>query len=174
MTHRDISEMEHLYAPWRDGYVRGEREEGCVFCNISKSPQKDSQNTVLYRDDVCFAVMNKYPYTPGHFMIIPHQHTDSLEALPQENWLHIASLAQKGVLALKKEFKTTSVNIGMNLGDAAGAGIAEHIHMHLLPRWHKDTNFITAIGDARVYSVDFSEIYDRVKSAFLRELKDSF
>lgn len=159
--------MEHLYAPWRGDYVRGKEKGGCVFCNISENPDKDEEHTVLYRDEICFAVMNKYPYTPGHFMIIPHQHTDSLEALPCEHWLHIAALAQKGVAALKSEFHTSSVNIGMNLGEAAGAGIAEHIHLHLLPRWHRDSNFITAIGDTRVYSVDFDEIYKRVKRAFL-------
>lgn len=162
--------MEHLYAPWRNDYVRDKEKGGCVFCNISANPDKDKEHTVLYRDEICFAVMNKYPYTPGHFMIIPHQHTDSLEALPAEHWLHIAGLAQKGVAALKSEFHTNSVNIGMNLGEAAGAGIAEHIHLHLLPRWHKDSNFITAIGDARVYSVDFDEIYERVKGAFLAHL----
>lgn len=162
--------MEHLYAPWRNDYVRGKEKRGCIFCNISKNPDKDEEHTVLYRDEICFAVMNKYPYNPGHFMIIPHQHTNSLEALPPEHWTHIAALAQKGVAALKEEFRTDSVNIGMNLGEAAGAGIAEHIHLHLLPRWHKDCNFITAIGDTRVYSVDFCEIYKRVKRAFLSKL----
>jgi len=162
--------MEHLYAPWRIDYVKGKEKEGCVFCEISQNPSLDKEQRVLYRDEICFAVMNKYPYTPGHFMIIPHQHTDSLEALPAEHWQHIALLAQKGVAALKEEFRTNGVNIGMNLGDAAGAGISEHIHLHLLPRWHKDTNFITTIGDARIYSVDFDEVYERVKSAFLKRL----
>lgn len=165
--------MEHLYAPWRDDYVKGKEKGGCVFCGISKTPEFDAKHHVLYRDEICFAVMNKYPYTPGHFMIIPHQHTDSLESLPSEHWLHIASLAQKGVAALKEAFCTNSVNIGMNLGEAAGAGIAEHIHLHLLPRWHKDCNFITAIGDARVYSVDFEEIYEKVKAAFLQKLEQN-
>jgi ATP adenylyltransferase len=162
--------METLYAPWRDDYVKGKEQGECVFCNISAHPENDDEYMVLYRDEICFAVMNKYPYTPGHFMIIPHRHTDSLEVLPPFDWQHIALLAQKGVAALKEEFHTGSVNIGMNLGEASGAGIAEHIHLHLLPRWHKDTNFITTIGDARVYSVDFLEIYRRVKAAFLKQL----
>ena len=162
--------MEYLYAPWRDDYVKGKEKGGCVFCDISAHTDMDEKNSVLYRDDICFAVMNKYPYTPGHFMIIPHLHTDSLEVLAPEHWLHMAALAQKGVAALKAEFQTDSVNIGMNLGPSAGAGIAEHIHLHLLPRWNKDCNFITAIGDARVYSVDFDEIYVKVKKAFLSRL----
>ncbi len=162
--------MENLYAPWRNDYVKGKEKGGCVFCDISANPQKDEEHAVLYRDEICFAVMNKYPYTPGHFMIIPHLHTDSLELLPPEQWSHIALLAQKGVAALKDAFNAGGVNIGMNLGEAAGAGIAEHIHLHLLPRWHRDSNFITVIGDARVYSVDFAEVYERVKAAFLDRL----
>jgi diadenosine tetraphosphate (Ap4A) HIT family hydrolase len=108
-------------------------------------------------------VMNKYPYTPGHFMIIPHFHTDKLEELDPEIWLRMSSLAQKGVRMLKEGFNARGVNIGMNLGSAAGAGIAEHIHMHLVPRWERDTNFITSIGQNRVYSTDFEKIYIRMK-----------
>ncbi len=162
--------MKYLYAPWRSDYVVDAQKNGCVFCGISADSDKDEENTVLYRDEICFAVMNKYPYTPGHFMIIPHLHTDALEELPASEWAHISLLAQKGVAALKKEFGVGGVNIGMNLGHAAGAGIAEHIHLHLVPRWQKDSNFITTIGDARVYSVDFDEIYVKVKKAFLAEV----
>lgn len=162
--------MEYIYAPWRDAYVTGNGKGGCVFCDISANALNDEENTVLYRDEICFAVMNKYPYTPGHFMIIPHFHTDALEELLPQDWAHMSLLAQKGVAALKKAFGVGGVNIGMNLGHAAGAGIAEHIHLHLVPRWQKDSNFITTIGDARVYSVDFDEIYKKVKKAFLEEL----
>jgi len=109
-------------------------------------------------------VMNKYPYTPGHFMIIPHLHTDKLEALESETWLHMSNLAQKSVRLLKEGFGAHGVNIGMNLGASAGAGIAEHIHMHLVPRFNRDTNFITSIGQNRVYSTDFEKIYEKIKS----------
>lgn len=162
--------MEHLYAPWRDHYVKGGDACGCPFCTISTNPDKDEEHRVLYRDTICFVVMNKYPYTPGHFLIIPHTHTDAIESLPQETWLHMSSLARIGVIALKNEFCAHGVNIGMNLGEAGGAGIAEHVHMHVLPRWPRDTNFITTIGDARIFSVDFDEIYERVKKAFLAQL----
>ena len=153
-----------LYAPWRSEYVSGEKIEGCVFCHISSHPDEDAGLHVLYRDEYCFMVMNKYPYTPGHFMIIPHLHTDKLESLPSETWLHMSNLAQKSVRLLKEGFKAHGVNIGMNLGESGGAGIAEHIHLHIVPRWHKDTNFITAIGHTRVYSTDFEKIYQRIKS----------
>jgi diadenosine tetraphosphate (Ap4A) HIT family hydrolase len=153
-----------LYAPWRDEYINDKKIQGCVFCYISEHKNEDENLHVLYRDEFCFVVMNKYPYTPGHFMIIPHIHTDKLEDLPEDIWLHIASLAQKGVRLLKEGFNAQGVNLGMNLGSAAGAGIAQHIHLHLLPRWKGDTNFITSIGQTRVYSRDFEKIYKKIKN----------
>lgn len=152
-----------LYAPWRNDYVSGKRIEGCVFCHISRHADEDRDLHVLYRDAHCFVVMNRYPYTPGHFMIIPHFHTDKLEALDSEIWLHMSDLAQRSVRLLKEGFGAHGVNIGMNLGDAGGAGIAEHIHLHLVPRWQRDTNFITSIAETRVYSTDFDKIYARIK-----------
>lgn len=151
-----------LYAPWRDEYVTNQKIEGCVFCHISTHDEEDLH--LLYKDEHCFMVMNKYPYTPGHFMIIPHFHTDKLEELDPAVWLHMSGLAQKGVRLLKEGLNAQGVNIGMNLGAAAGAGIAEHIHMHLVPRWQRDTNFITSIGQTRVYSTDFERIYAKIKS----------
>jgi diadenosine tetraphosphate (Ap4A) HIT family hydrolase len=152
-----------LYAPWRNDYVSGEKIDGCVFCHISTHSQDDETLHVLYRDEHCFIVMNRYPYTPGHFMIIPHHHTDALESLDSQTWLHITALAQKGVRLLKESFGAHGVNLGMNLGRAGGAGIAEHIHLHLVPRWERDTNFITSIVETRVYSTDFEKIYLRLK-----------
>jgi diadenosine tetraphosphate (Ap4A) HIT family hydrolase len=152
-----------LYAPWRNDYVTGEKIEGCVFCHISIHSDDDALLHVLYRDEHCFIVMNRYPYTPGHFMIIPHYHTDSLESLDPKIWLHITALAQKGVHMLKESFGAHGVNLGMNLGRAGGAGIAEHIHLHLVPRWERDTNFITSIAETRVYSTDFEKIFLRLK-----------
>jgi len=154
-----------LYAPWRDEYVTNKKIEGCVFCHISTHKDDDKDLHVLYRDEKCFIVMNRYPYTPGHFMIIPHIHTDKLEELDSEVWLHMSNLAQKSVRLLKETLNAQGVNIGMNLGAAGGAGIAEHIHMHLVPRWERDTNFITALAGTRVYSTDFEKIYKVIKDA---------
>jgi len=150
-----------LYAPWRDEYVAGKKIEGCVFCHISKNSDEDLH--ILHKDEHCFIVMNKYPYTPGHFMIIPHFHTDKLEELDAQTWLHMAKLSQECVRLLKEGFGAHGVNIGMNLGKAAGAGIAEHIHMHLVPRFERDTNFITTVAQTRVYSTDFERIYKKLK-----------
>ncbi|MCF6201235.1 MAG: HIT domain-containing protein [Hydrogenimonas sp.] len=157
--------MEYLYAPWRSEYITEEsKPKGCVFCNISSHSEDDEKLHVLFRDDLCFIIMNRYPYTPGHFMIIPHIHTDSLETLPPEIWLRMSRYAQQGVDMLKNGFGAEGVNIGMNLGAAAGAGIAEHIHLHLVPRFSRDNNFITTIGYTRVYSVDFNKIYEKLRS----------
>lgn len=155
--------LDILYAPWRTEYIKEKKNRGCVFCEISKNPSKDEKNHVLFRDDKCFIVMNRYPYTPGHFMIIPHTHLDNLESLDDETWLRMSFLAKRGVKLLKEKFGAEGVNIGMNLGAAAGAGIAEHIHMHLVPRWQRDTNFITSIANTRVYSTDFEKIYQKLK-----------
>jgi len=157
-----FDEKEILYAPWRSEYITGEKIDGCVFCHISSHEQDDENLHVLYRDEHCFVVMNRYPYTPGHFMIIPHHHTDSLEDLDHDVWLHMSALAQKGVRLLKESFNAQGVNIGMNLGSAAGAGIADHIHMHIVPRWRGDTNFITTIGNTRVFGSDFEKIYRQI------------
>ena len=157
-----LNEKDILYAPWRSEYITGKKIEGCVFCHISSHTEEDENLHVLYRDEHCFVVMNRYPYTPGHFMIIPHHHTDALEDLDSEVWLHMSGLAQKGVQLLKESFNAQGVNIGMNLGSAAGAGIADHIHMHLVPRWNGDTNFITTIGNTRVFGSDFEKIYRQI------------
>lgn len=160
-----------LYAPWRDEYVTNQKINGCVFCYISKSEQ-DEELHVLHKDEHCFIVMNKYPYTPGHLMIIPHTHTEALEELESEVWLHMSSLAQKCVKLLKEGFNAQGVNIGMNLGKEAGAGIAEHIHLHLVPRWQRDTNFITSIAQTRVYSTDFEYIYKKILDLIPKYIND--
>ena len=153
---------EILYAPWRSDYITGQQIEGCVFCHISEHTDDDGDLHVLYRDEHCFVVMNRYPYTPGHFMIIPHKHTEALESLDAQTWLRISTLAQQGVRMLKEGLNAHGVNLGMNLGKAGGAGIAEHIHLHLVPRWERDTNFITAVAQTRVYSTDFEQVYRRL------------
>jgi ATP adenylyltransferase len=159
---------EHLYAPWRDDYIDNKEDKttypnNCVFCHIS-TYHDNNEVYVLDKDEHCFIVMNRYPYTPGHFMIIPHYHTDSLEDLNPEVWIHITLLAQKCVKLLKEGLNAHGVNLGMNLGKAGGAGIAEHIHLHLVPRWSGDTNFITSIAGARVYSTDFEAMYQKILS----------
>jgi len=155
--------MEHVYAPWRTGYVM-EPIDGCVFCHIVNHPEKDEAHHVLYRDALCFIVMNKYPYTPGHFMVIPNTHIDNIEYLDEASWIRVSLRVRQGVKLLKEVFGVKGVNIGMNLGDCAGAGIAPHVHYHLVPRWEKDSNFFTTIANSRAYSIDFDEVYQRLKA----------
>lgn len=154
--------METLYAPWRSAYFGEEKGTGCVFCRLSQESSLDEAHTVFYRDELCFAVMNKFPYTPGHFMIIPHAHVDSPTLLDETTWLHLSRLARRGV-ALLEEFGAHGVNHGINIKKSGGAGIPDHLHLHLVPRWSGDTNFITAIGDSRIYGVDFMEIFQTIK-----------
>lgn len=158
--------MEHLYSPWRYAYVTEEKIEGCVFCHISKNLDNEKLQ-VLFSDEHCYVVMNKFPYSPGHMMVIPHIHTDKIEDLPVEVWTAMSLRVQQGVRMLKEIMPCEGCNIGMNLGDAAGAGIAQHVHYHMLPRWSGDTNFISAIGGTRVYPADFEEILLKLKKASL-------
>lgn len=163
--------MEHLYAPWRDAYMKRLGDEECPFCYIVNHPTQDEETKVLYRGEHCFIVMNLYPYTPGHFMVIPNQHTDKLEELDITVWNEINDLVYKCVKMLKAELHVGGINLGMNLGRAAGAGIAEHVHYHIVPRWERDTNFITTIAKTRVYSVDFDDLYRKIKNLIPQYIK---
>ena len=154
--------MDYMYAPWRSAYF-SEKPDGCVFCHISQNSQNDEQFHVLYRDEHCFVVMNRYPYAPGHFMVIPHIHTDAIETLDPLVWQHLSLIVQRCVRMLKEGFHAQGANLGMNLGKSGGAGIAEHVHYHIIPRWIGDTNFITTIANTRVYGSDFEVIYQNIK-----------
>ena len=158
--------MEHICAPWRSEYF-SKKEQGCVFCNVVNHPEKDAQTGVLFRAKRCFGIMNLYPYTPGHFMVIPYVHTDKIESLDEQTWSEMSAYVREGVKILKRELNAAGVNIGMNLGKAGGAGIAEHVHYHLVPRWSGDTNFITSIAEVRVNGVPFTPLYEKLKAAFV-------
>lgn len=155
--------MEHVYAPWRYSYVSEEKIEGCVFCHIAKNLEDDKLQ-VLFSDEYCYVVMNKYPYSPGHMMVVPHFHTSNIEDLESDVWIQMSIRARQGVKLLKEVMPCEGVNIGMNLGKAAGAGIEQHVHYHMLPRWLGDTNFISSIGGTRVYPANFDEIFNKLKN----------
>ncbi|CZE48356.1 HIT family protein [Campylobacter geochelonis] len=157
--------MEYLCAPWRSEYFSSKKCE-CPFCDAINSPEFDEKNGVLFRAKHCFGIMNLYPYSPGAFMVIPYKHTDKIEELSQEAWLEMSHFVRCGVEILKKRVHARGVNIGMNLGSAAGAGIAQHVHYHLVPRWEGDTNFITTISATRVIGVPFHELYTNIKKGF--------
>ena len=154
--------MEHLYAPWRYDYVSEEKIEGCVFCHISKNID-DEKMQVLFSDEYCYVVMNKFPYSPGHMMVVPFFHTSIIEDLQEDVWKQMSKRVRQGVSLLKEVMPCEGVNIGMNLGKAAGAGIEQHVHYHMLPRWAGDTNFISTLGGTRVYPASFDEIFKKLK-----------
>lgn len=156
--------MEHLYAPWRFSYITEEKIEGCVFCHIAKNID-DEKLQVLFKDDLCYVVMNKFPYSPGHMMVIPYFHTDKIEELEEVVWQRMSTRVRQGVKLLKEVMPCEGVNIGMNLGKSAGAGIEQHVHYHMLPRWLGDTNFISTLGGTRVYPADFEDIFNKLKNS---------
>ncbi|WP_104748641.1 HIT family protein [Helicobacter cetorum] len=162
--------MQHLYAPWRENYLR-KKTKSCVFCEISQSPTKDLENKVLYRDDELFIVMNAYPYNPGHLLIIPHAHKASVENLELETWLSMNSLVPKVLKALYT-YGAQGINMGLNLKKSAGAGIPEHLHMHLVPRFLGDSNFMSVVAQTRVHGLNFDEIFLALKHLLERELKN--
>ena len=157
--------MNRLYAPWRREYhIKNDdiRKNGCVFCGIYES-NEDNENHIFYKDEICFFVMNRFPYNPGHFMIIPARHIANYEDLNEEELFHISKMAQAGCKILK-DFGAEGINMGWNLGFDAGAGIPEHIHLHLVPRFKRDTNMMTTIFETRVYSADFDKVFEEIKS----------
>lgn len=154
-----------LWAPWRAGFVKGPREKGCVFCN--RLAVKDSaKNLIVYRGESCFVILNKFPYNSGHSMVIPIRHVANLEQLKPAELSELMSLTQTTVRLLKKIVKPASFNLGMNLGKSSGAGVPGHLHMHVVPRWIGDTNFMPVIGGTKVVSVPLDQIYRDLRKAF--------
>lgn len=164
------SEMKYIYSPWRSEYFH-KSNDNCVFCSISEALE-DERHFVFYRDEICFGVMNKYPYTPGHILFVPHSHINSPEKLKAQDWLWIQSIIYKSFNMLYA-FGARGINYGINIKQEAGAGIPEHLHLHLVPRYNGDTNFITSISDCRIYGKDFQTIYQEIKGLSLTHLKMS-
>lgn len=143
--------MKHLWAPWRMKYVsRADAQDSCVFCACAVQPDSDASHGVLARGEHCFVILNAFPYNNGHMMVVPYQHESDFTALPAETLHEMMALAQLGVSVLQQEFRCEGANIGLNIGKAAGAGIKDHIHLHIVPRWTGDTNFMTTLAATRV------------------------
>jgi ATP adenylyltransferase len=141
-----INYMETIFAPWRMEYIKGEKPDGCVFCKCSIR----CDEYVIYDGKSSFVMMNRYPYVSGHLMIIPYRHIGKIENLNQEERNEIFALLDSSVKVLQEAMNPDGFNIGMNIGKAAGAGIEEHIHVHIIPRWEGDTNFMSVVNDVRV------------------------
>ena len=161
--------MQRLWSPWRSKYIASgvdAREEGCVFCRIAADPQRDESNFVLHRGPHAFVLLNLYPYITGHMMIVPYLHTSELDSVPKEITDEMMDLAKRSQTALREVYSPSGFNLGMNLGSAAGAGIADHIHIHVLPRWSGDTNFMTTVGESRVIPEALEVTYSRLIANF--------
>jgi ATP adenylyltransferase len=150
--------MEHLWAPWRIRYILGEKESGCFFCNYSQSAD-DAKNHVLIRERNCFALLNRYPYNPGHLMVAPYKHTGELDDLSDQELSEFMMLTRRCKQLLAKVMKPDGFNIGINLGKAAGAGAPGHVHMHIVPRWNGDANYMPVLADTRVIPEALDETY---------------
>jgi ATP adenylyltransferase len=141
--------------------------ERCVFCEAQKDPANDETNFVLYRGSRNFVILNLYPYISGHMMIAPYAHIGELAAAGKEDSNEMMDLAKRCQSALGEVYHPQGFNLGMNLGRAAGAGIADHIHMHIMPRWAGDTNFMTTVGETRVLPEDLPTTYQKLRAKFV-------
>jgi len=157
--------MDYLWTPWRYAYVSGTAQSaGCVFCEAPKE-NDDERARIVYRGQHCYIILNAFPYTPGHAMIVPYAHLDELRKLPGEAANEMIALTQKMESVLRDLYHPDGVNLGMNIGKAAGAGIAGHIHMHVLPRWVADANFISVVGETRVLPETLEVTWGRMRKA---------
>jgi ATP adenylyltransferase len=154
----------HLWAPWRAEYFRAPKGGGCIFCEASASAG-DGTDLVLVRERTCFALLNAYPYTGGHLMVAPYRHTARLDDLAEGEMADLFLLARRCARALERAFAPDGMNLGLNLGSAAGAGITEHLHLHVVPRWAGDTNFMTVVGGHRVVSEGLRETREKFMAA---------
>ncbi|HZP34754.1 MAG TPA: HIT domain-containing protein [Candidatus Acidoferrales bacterium] len=157
--------MDYLWTPWRYSYVAsGVKDDRCIFCAAAEG-QDDAQSLVVLRARRNFVILNRYPYTSGHVMIVPYAHEPKLAGMPQETSSEMMLLAQRLERVLDTLYHPDGCNLGMNIGRAAGAGIAGHLHLHVLPRWIGDTNFMTTVGETRVQPEELTTTYQRMRAA---------
>ena len=160
--------MNHLWSPWRMEYIENSnKEEGCVFC-IAQALTDSAENLISYRGERAYVILNRYPYTSGHLMVIPFEHMTNLEELDSETRTEMMELTSRCTTVLKNIYKPQGFNIGMNIGQAAGAGVPGHVHIHIVPRWKGDTNFMSSVGETRVLPEALEDTYMRVKKEFAR------
>jgi ATP adenylyltransferase len=164
--------MDHLWTPWRMRYLQGEDRPsdgsaGCVFCVTSSENRTcDVDNLIVRRGQRAFVILNRYPYNNGHLMVVPYLHVPSLEQLDAETLAELMALVQQSLSVLRAIYRPQAFNLGMNIGEAAGAGIAEHVHFHVVPRWAGDTNYMTVVGQTRIIPEDLPETCRRLCAAW--------
>ncbi|QHI70403.1 HIT family protein [Tichowtungia aerotolerans] len=154
-----------LWAPWRIEYIRAEKENECFLCRMLEE-DTDRDNLILFRSKTCAVVMNRFPYTSGHLMVCPQRHIADFSELTQEEDLEMCELTRRAIAALRNAMQPEGFNIGTNLGSAAGAGLKDHLHRHIVPRWVGDTNFMAVIGDRHVVPESLTTTYDILLEKF--------
>jgi ATP adenylyltransferase len=158
--------MDYLWTPWRYTYITGAKEgQGCVFCD-KLNDADDRAAWVVYRGTHCYICLNAFPYTSGHVMVIPYEHLDELQKLPPATAHELIDLSQRTETVLRRLYHPDGVNLGMNIGAAAGAGVAGHIHMHVLPRWIADSNFMTVVSETRILPEALQITWERMRNEF--------
>ncbi|HKT45990.1 MAG TPA: HIT domain-containing protein [Candidatus Acidoferrales bacterium] len=161
--------MDYLWTPWRYAYmeqVTKGKQPDCIFCD-ALARNSDEETLIVYRGKKAFIILNRFPYTSGHVMLVPYQHVAELASCDPEALTEMMALAQRLEAIFKKDYKPDGANLGMNLGRAAGAGVTGHIHLHMLPRWFGDSNFMTVAAETRVHPEDLRSTYTRLRSALL-------
>ncbi len=160
--------MDYLWSPWRYRYLaRADQNEGCVFCEKSAlETARDAESLVLFRGERNFVLLNLYPYTTGHTMVVPYAHIAGPDKADRETLHEMIDLAQQVQSALAEVYTPQGYNLGMNIGQCAGAGVADHIHLHVLPRWIGDSNFMTVIGETRVEPESLATTYEKMRPFF--------
>ena len=157
-----------IWAPWRLAYVKDaskDIEEECIFC-AKPAAGDDEANLIVHRGEHCFVILNKFPYTNGHLMVAPYEHVAAIQKLDADTIAELMSLAQRGMNALETGYSPHGYNVGFNQGRVAGAGVEHHIHMHVVPRWGGDTNFMPVLGDTRVMTQTLEDSYETVRKEF--------
>ena len=164
--------MDALWAPWRMDFIKGERPEGCIFCLFpaEEGEECDRRNLVLGRSSHAFAILNRFPYNSGHLMVIPRRHTAALGGLEEAEFLDLHRLLRLSVELVQEAYLPQGLNVGMNMGSAAGAGIADHLHYHVVPRWGGDTNFMPVLAETKVMVEHLSQAWERMRRLFDRAL----
>lgn len=157
--------MDTIWAPWRMAYIETEKPSGCILC-LKPRQNQDAANYILYRAKTNFIILNRYPYNPGHLMVAPYRHVASPEELSREELLEHAELVTRSLGILRQSLGCGGFNLGMNLGSIAGAGLTEHVHSHIVPRWPGDTNFMPVITSTRVIPQALKDTYQKLKDKF--------
>jgi ATP adenylyltransferase len=162
--------METIWSPWRMEYILSEKNDGCVFCT-EFSRSDGPENLIVIRGRLAFVILNRYPYTSGHLMVVPFVHRPSLEDLDPEIRSEMMELTSRALEVLRQEYRPQGFNVGFNIGAVAGAGVVEHVHLHIVPRWGGDTNFMSALANTRVLPETLEETYARVQGRWKQIIK---